>query len=87
LGAGRGAITLIRADMMATRYGRAHFGAISGALALWLVSARALAPVGIGLLVTVLGGYGPVMWMLAAAGVLSVLALIPVRPAATGAGG
>jgi MFS family permease len=80
LGAGRGAITLIRADMMASRYGRAHFGAISGALSLWLVSARALAPVGIGWLVTMVGGYDPVMWMLAAAGLLSALALIPVKP-------
>lgn len=82
LGAGRGALTLIRADMMADRYGRAHFGAISGMLALWLVGARALAPVGIGLLVTAAGGYDPVMWMLAFAGLLSALALIPVRPVA-----
>ncbi|MGI9254237.1 MAG: MFS transporter, partial [Thermomicrobiales bacterium] len=82
LGAGRGALTLIRADMMANRYGRAHFGAISGALTLWLVGARTLAPVGIGWLAVAFGGYNPVMWMLAIAGFVSALALIPVRPAA-----
>jgi sugar phosphate permease len=80
LGAGRGALTLIRADIVASRYGRAHFGAISGVMALWLVGARALAPVGIGWLAVAFGGYDPVMWLLAGAGLLSALAMIPVRP-------
>jgi len=50
LGAGRGAITLLRADIVAERYGPAHFGAINGAFALMIVTSAAAAPIGIGLL-------------------------------------
>ena len=48
LGAGRGVVTLMRAGLVAEFYGRAHYGAISGMLALFLTGARALAPVGAG---------------------------------------
>jgi len=48
LGAGRGAVTLMRASLVAERYGRVHYGAIGGALALFVSGAAALAPVGAG---------------------------------------
>lgn len=74
LGAGRGGVTLMRATLVADRYGRAHFAAISGIPAAAQMAARAVAPVGAGLLVAWLGGYAPM---------LVVLALIAL--AATGA--
>jgi MFS family permease len=76
LGAGRGAVTLLRPAMLAERYGRAHVGAIAGAVAFALVGAQALAPVGAGLLVARLGGYEPVFWLLAAATGFAALAML-----------
>jgi hypothetical protein len=59
LGAGRGGVTLMRATLVADRYGRANFAAISGISAAAQMAARAVAPVGAGLLATGLGGYAP----------------------------
>ena len=59
LGAGRGAVTLMRASLVADRYGRAHYGAIGGALALFVSGAAALAPVGAGVAYEVAAGYVP----------------------------
>ena len=78
LGAGRGALTLMRAGLIAERYGRAHYGAINGALAFFLMVARALAPVGAGALYVAFGGYGPVLWVLFAAAALAALAMVGV---------
>src|SRR5688572_7418674 len=64
LGAGRGGITLMRATLVADRYGRANFGAISGIPAAAQMAARAVAPVGAGLLVSWLGGYAPMLAVL-----------------------
>jgi hypothetical protein len=47
-GAGSGTLTIVRAGLLAERYGPAHYGSISGTLSLVLTSARALAPVGAG---------------------------------------
>lgn len=80
LGAGRGAGTLIRADMVGHRYGRAHFGAIAGAVAFAMVSARTIAPVGTGWLADRLGGYDPVIWGLAVIAALSAGAMLLVGP-------
>jgi len=86
LGAGRGAVTLMRATLPADFWGRAHYGAISGALALFLTVARALAPVGAGLAYGWLGGYRPVLWGLAACSAAAALAMLATgrgrRPAA-----
>jgi MFS family permease len=65
LGAGRGAVTLLRPGIVADRYGLAHFGAINGALAFFLVGAQALAPIGAGIVATRFGRYDPVLWGLA----------------------
>ena len=78
LGAGRGVSTLMRAGLVAEFYGRAHYGAISGLLALFLTGGRALAPVGAGLAYGLAGGYGPVLWGLAAVSTLAALAMVGV---------
>ena len=78
LGAGRGALTLTRAGLVADLYGRAHYGAINGALALVSSGARAMAPVGAGLAYGWWGGYPPVFWGLAAASALASLAMLGV---------
>lgn len=77
LGMGRGAVTLIRPALIAQLYGRASFGAISGVQTLILTGARALAPVAAGAGYALLGGYTPVLWVLAVVSVLSGLALLP----------
>jgi MFS family permease len=76
LGAGRGAVTLMRATLVAERYGRAHYGAIGGALALFVSGAAALAPVGAGVAYELAAGYGPVFAGLAAISVLAALAMV-----------
>jgi predicted MFS family arabinose efflux permease len=75
LGAGRGGVTLMRATLVADRYGRAHFAAISGIPAAAQMAARALAPVGAGLLVAWLGGYTPMLIVLAIIALASTLAM------------
>jgi sugar phosphate permease len=76
LGAGRGAVTLMRATLVAERYGRAHYGAIGGALALFVSGAAALAPVGAGVAFELAAGYGPVFAGLAAISMLAALAMV-----------
>jgi len=78
LGAGRGVVTLMRAGLVAEFYGRANYGAINGMLAFFLTGARSLAPVGAGLAYTVLGGYVPVMWGMAASSLLAAVAMVKV---------
>ncbi len=74
-GAGFGAITPARAALVADFYGPANYGSISSVLALCLTAARALAPVGAGLLVTALGSYRPVLWGLVAVSALATVAI------------
>jgi hypothetical protein len=76
LGAGRGAVTLMRASLVAERYGRAHYGAIGGALALFVSGAAALAPVGAGVAYQLIGGYDAVFAGLAAISVLAAVAML-----------
>jgi predicted MFS family arabinose efflux permease len=76
LGAGRDGITLMRATLVADRYGRANFAAISGIPAAAQMAARAAAPVGAGLLVTWLGGYGPMLAVLVAIAIAATLAMV-----------
>jgi MFS family permease len=78
LGAGRGAVTLMRATLVAERYGRAHYGAIGGALALFVGGAAALAPVGAGIAYELAAGYGAVFAGLAVISVLAALAMLGV---------
>lgn len=78
LGAGRGAVTLMRAGLVAELYGRRHYGAVAGAVAAFIAGSRAIAPVGAGLAYVWMGGYNPVFWLLAAASLLAGLAMIGV---------
>jgi MFS family permease len=79
LGAGRGAVTLMRATLIAERYGRAHYGTIGGALALFVNVAAALAPVGAGVAYQLAGGYDAVFVGLAGISLLAALAMLRVR--------
>ncbi|HEU5425187.1 MAG TPA: MFS transporter [Nitrolancea sp.] len=86
-GLGFGALTLARAGLIAEWYGRKHYGAIGGALALCTTGARALAPVGAGALYVWAGGYGQVLICVAVVAALAALAMIgaqfTARPLAT----
>jgi cyanate permease len=75
LGTGRGGITLMRATLVADRYGRAHFAEISGIPAATQMAARAIAPVGAGLLISWLGGYRPMLIVLAVLGLAAAMAM------------
>lgn len=80
-GAGFGAITPARAALVADLYGPAHYGSINGVLALFVIGARAAAPIGAGLLVTALDSYQPVLWgLMAVSGIAAVAALQARRP-------
>jgi MFS family permease len=81
-GLGFGALTLARAGLIAEWYGRAHYGAIGGAIALCTTGARALAPVGAGALYELAGGYGPVLIGLAVIAALSALTMVGAQVAA-----
>lgn len=61
-GAGSGTLTIMRAALIAEQYGSAHYGTINGAQNLALTGARTVAPVGAGVLVAALGGYGALLW-------------------------
>ena len=75
-GAGSGTQTIMRAALLAERYGSEHYGSINGTLSLALTGARTLAPIGAGVLAGLLGGYTAllmVLMLLAAAGLVAVL--------------
>lgn len=76
LGAGRGVVTLARAGLVADLFGRAHYGAIGGMLALFVTLARAAAPVAGGLVREWSNDYLPLLWLLVAISALSVLAMV-----------
>jgi hypothetical protein len=61
-GAGRGTVTLMRPQLIGDFYGRAHFGAINGTLAMALQGASALAPISAGVIASLLDSYVPVLW-------------------------
>jgi MFS family permease len=65
-GAGSGTLTIMRAALLADRYGAAQYGSISGAQNLVLTVARTLAPVTAALVATQTGGYRTVLWLLVA---------------------
>ncbi|HEY7355180.1 MAG TPA: MFS transporter [Ktedonobacterales bacterium] len=70
-GAGFGSITPARAALLADYYGSTHYAKINSVLGLFVTGARALGPVGAGLLYDRLGTYLPIFWLLA---VVSALA-------------
>jgi sugar phosphate permease len=78
-GAGFGAITPARAALVADLFGAANYGAINGTLALCITIARAIAPVGAGLLFTAAGSYTPVLWTTVVVSALAALAALRAR--------
>lgn len=65
-GAGRGAMTILRANVIAELYGRRHYGRISGLFTLFIVTGQALGPVSAGAAYDAIGGYTAVIVAMAA---------------------
>ena len=77
--AGNGMLTIIRATVVADRFGTLAFGGISGVIAfLWQI-AVAVGPLGVSLLVSRWGSYAPVFWTLAALIALAAIAIVQVH--------
>lgn len=84
---------------MAEFFGPTHYGSIGGMVAMFVIGARTVAPVGAGALYAATGGYGSVLWALVGASALATVAMFLAqrsgRPvglagctdAATGSGG
>lgn len=69
-GAGSGTMTIMRAAMLAERYGPSHYGRISGIMNLAQMLARTAAPISAGLIVASAGAYELLLW-----GLMSILAI------------
>ncbi len=78
--AGNGALTLMRASLVADVFGLRAYGAISGTMAFVSQSAMAAGPLIVSLLVVAWGGYVPVYWVLAVVVTISALGIAQVRP-------
>lgn len=79
-GIGHGAMTPIRATLVADTFGVASFGAVNGAISLAGTLARAAGPVALGFAVTSIGNYVPAFWVLMAASIVAA-ALLANLPA------
>jgi MFS family permease len=73
-GASNGVVTIVRATLPAELFGREHYGALNGALAAPVILTRAAGPLLASLVWSTSAGYDPVVGMLAAAGVIAVVA-------------
>lgn len=78
-GLGNGVMTLVRGALPAELYGRAHYGAVNGAMATPVQWAKAAGPVAAALVLARAGGTEQLLWLLAglaaaAAGVFSLAA-------------
>ena len=80
-GMGFGAITPARAALVADHYGSTYYARINSILGLFITGARAIAPVGAGILYDLLGAYPPVFWLLTGSSVLAAGAILPVKRA------
>ncbi|MGC4191459.1 MAG: MFS transporter [Thermomicrobiales bacterium] len=79
LGMGRGAVTLMRAQLVVDYFGREGFGAISGTMSFFLTGARSLAPIVVGSLFTLAGSYDPVLWTTMTVSLLAAVALFQLE--------
>ncbi len=75
-GAGAGTLTIMRAALLAEHYGPASYATINGAQSLALTGAKTAAPVGAGLLISLLGSYALLFWGLVALLALGTLAVL-----------
>jgi MFS family permease len=80
-GAGSGTMTIMRAALLAERYGAANYGVISGAQNAVLTGARTFAPLGAGLLAAALGGYPLLLLGLGGLCLAGLVAMLCVRRA------
>lgn len=78
-GVGFGAITPARAALIADHYGSEYYARINSVGGLFVMGARAVAPVGAGILYDLLGTYPPIFWALTGLSVLAVGAILLVR--------
>jgi MFS family permease len=74
-GVGFGAITPLKAGMLAEFYGRKHYGSISGVMALFITVARGIAPLIAGIGYDLFNNYAPVMWIMVVISLLSTLTI------------
>lgn len=78
-GAGFGAITPARAALVADLYGATYYARINSLLGLFITGARAVAPVGAGIMYDLLGTYPPVFWALAVVSLVAAGAILLVE--------
>ena len=78
-GMGNGMLTIVKGTAIAQYVNREHVATLNGALGLPSAIARALAPLMLGLLWTPAGGYTAGLWILLAASLLAVLALLAAQ--------
>jgi len=78
-GMGNGMLTIVKGTAIAQYVNREHVATLNGALGLPSAIARALAPLMLGLLWTPAGGYTTGLWILLAASLVAVLALLAAQ--------
>ena len=78
-GLANGASTLARAGLIAQSFGPAHYGSISGTMTSLTAVAQTLAPIAVGSIRVVTGGYDAAVGGLAALALLSALAVLRGR--------
>ncbi len=82
-GMGNGMLTIVKGTAIAQYVSREHVASLNGALGLPSAIGRAAAPLALGLLWTPAAGYTIGLWLLLAASVLAVVALLLAQRSAT----
>jgi MFS family permease len=85
LGAGSGTMTIMRAALLAERYGPANYGSISGTQNSLLTGTRTIGPIGAGALAGLLGGYAAALWVMVGILGMGLVAVLLVREDVAGA--
>jgi MFS family permease len=75
-GVSNGIMTIARGVIPAEIFGSDRYGAVNGALSSPVIAARALGPLAAALIWSAAGGYGAVLWTLAAIAVLSLVTFV-----------
>lgn len=78
-GMGHGALTPLRASLVADTFGTGAYGSVNGALSLIATLARAAAPVAVGAFVTLTGTYVPALLVLAVCAFIAAGAVLFLR--------
>ncbi len=79
-GSAFGARTLAQAAVVADLYGSANYGRISGVMSVFVTLSATLGPVGAGWLYDRTGSYQPVLWVIVALTVASVVIVVVMKP-------